>query len=237
MLKDESTLFYGKRHLMLRNGDVLGSKYETVELLDRMCAENVFSDGELVTARYYGDEIWLNSYTTDKVCSDDGIYPQQVETQEGTVHTMFMEVTPGEKYRIVCENKGNKFNIFAFDEYTDPETFENNTPIEPFVSVDMPEHESDYFDYMFEAGENTHMVCVSLADENCDTVNDVSGHHEIVMALIAECIKDVPTRDLENGILRQPYGSYPGYSRYPGCPGYNRRKRIQGYPGPSWCCW
>ena len=105
MLTDKTALLYGKKHTMLRNGEIFNSKYEAIEYIDSLCAADVFMDGELVSARYYGDAKWLDTTTTNIVCSDNGIYPGG-ETAPGTINTLLMRVTPGEWYRIVCENKG-----------------------------------------------------------------------------------------------------------------------------------
>ena len=174
MLKDKTALLYGKKHTMLRNGEIFDSKWKAIEYIDSLCAADVFMDGEFVSARYYGDEKWLDATTTNIVCSDNGIYPGE-ETAPDTINTLMMKVTPGEWYRIVCEHKGDSFKIFEFNEYVDPEEFTNDTPINPTHDVDMSEHQSDYFDYLFQVGENTNMICVKLASANCDTVQDVSG--------------------------------------------------------------
>ena len=230
---NNTTLLYGKKHTILRNGEVFNSKWEAIDAIDAMCENNVFMDGEFVSARYYGDKEWLKTPVTNKLCSDNGIYPYEGTASEGTVHTMFMQVTPGEWYRIVCENKGDKFVLFETDEYTNPEDFINNAPVTPTANIDMSQHTSAYFDYLFKAGENTHMVYVSLASENCDTVKDVSGHLDDVMACLATCIKDVPTNTKRMEYFDNRMEVVQGILGIQGIQGITGAKGFVGIQGPA----
>ena len=232
MLEDKTALLYGKKHTMLRNGEIFDSKWKAMEYINSLCADDVFMDGELVSARYYGDSEYLDITTTNIVCSDTGIYPGE-ETAPDTINTLMMRVTPGEWYRIVCENKGDKFLIFEFDNYVDPQLFTNDTPIRPTYDVDMSEQQSDNFDYLFQVGENTNMICVKLASANCDTVKNVSGHFDCVMACLAECIKDTPTETKRMEYFDNSFEVIQGILGIQGVQGIKGAQGFIGIQGPA----